>query len=302
MKNTPTAMDHRSLTCFVALAEELHFGRAAARAHISQPGLSQQLRRLEQQHQVHLVNRSKRHVSLTLAGEVVLVEARKILRAMDQAVELTQQTQSGVVGHLSVGVTASALFVALPEILSRFKAELPDVNVMVHDMTTAEQELALLRGDIHVGLVHPPLSDAHLASTEIARVPFDVVMSDKNPLARRRRLTFKDLAGERLILFPRAIGPRLYDEIIAMCHQAGFSPDIIEASPVQSIVALAACNLGVGLVAFRVQHYGRSAAVFRSLSGEAPQLTLGVAHLPTTQSVTVAKFIDAAVKVGDGLV
>lgn len=295
-------MDYRSLSCFVALAEELHFGRAAARAHISQPGLSQQLRRLEQQHQVHLVNRSKRHVSLTLAGETFLVEARKILRSMDQAVELTQQTQSGVIGHLSIGVTASALFVALPEILRRFEADLPDVNVIVHDMTTAEQELALLRGDIHVGLVHPPLSDAHLACAEIARVPFDVVMSEKNPLSRKKKLAFGDLAGERLILFPRAIGPRLYDEIIAMCTKEGFSPDIIEASPVQSIVALAACNLGVGLVAFRVQHYGRSAAVFRALSGAAPQLTLGVAHLPTTQSVTVAKFIAAAEAVGATLV
>src|SRR5690606_30706869 len=132
---------------------------------------------------------------------------------------------------------ASSLFVALPEILRRFRAELPHVNVVVHDMTTAEQELALLRGDIHVGLVHPPLSEQHLACTPIARAPFDVVMSDKNPLARRKqKLTFRDLAGQRLILFPRALGPRLYDQIIAMCHQNGFSPDLLEAADRKSVV------------------------------------------------------------------
>jgi DNA-binding transcriptional LysR family regulator len=292
-------MDKRSLECFVALAEELHFHRAAQRCHISQPGLSQQLQRLEEQLGAQLVFRSKRQVALTRAGSVFLQEARKILRSMTMAVELTRETDQGVVGHLRVGATPSALFILMPEIVARFRALLPQVDLQVVAMTTAKQQVALRDQEIQVGICHPPLTDTALTCEPLAEMPFDVVMSANNPLSRRAKLSLEDLAEETFILFPREVGPRLYDHIISMCHQRGFSPRrIIEGAPAQTIVAMAACHMGIGFVASQVQHYDRALAVFRSLSGEAPHLTLGAAHMGGAQPAMVRQFLDIATDVG----
>jgi len=118
-------VDRVALECFVALAEELHFHRAADRCHISQPAMSQQIRRLEQELDVRLAHRTKRVVSLTRAGEVFLAEARKTIRQMDQSAELARRTDRGQIGQLTVGVTAPALFVVLPEVVAQFRRALP---------------------------------------------------------------------------------------------------------------------------------------------------------------------------------
>lgn len=292
-------MDKRALECFIALAEELHFHRAARRCHISQPGLSQQLRRLEDLLQVQLVLRSNRQVSLTRAGTVFLAEARKILKTMDGAVEMARETEKGIVGHLRIGATASALFILLPEITARFSEALPDVHLYIDHLTTSEQEAALRNNEIHVGVCHPPLTDPALECELLAELQFDVVLSDRNPLAGRPWLTMKDLVNQTFILFPRDVGPRLYDQIIALCHDEGYSPrQIVEAVPAQSIVAMAACDVGIGFVASKVQHYDRPPAVYRKLRGPAPRLTLGGAHAGGRISPLVRQFLDIAVEVG----
>jgi len=288
-------MDRRRLLSFIALAEELHFERAAARSHITQPAISQQLIQLEEQIGVRLLYRNKRRVSLTRAGEVFLGQARKIVAQMDGAARLARQIDQGQVGQLTVGVTAPALYIAFPEIVTRFREELPNVHVVTRDMTTAEQEEALRAGEIQVGIIHPPLVDDSLTSEEIARTVFDVVLSESNPLAARATLSLADLAHERFIIFPRLIGPRLYDNILSLCADAGFSPEVvIEAFPAQSIVALAACNFGVGFIASDVQHFQRPLATYRKLTGPAPSLTLGVAYRNDEVSPLVQAFIRAA--------
>lgn len=295
-------MDRRRLECFVAVAEELHFNRAALRCHISQPGLSQQLRQLEKQLGVQLLYRSKRQVSLTHAGEVFLREARSILYMMHHATEVTRQTDQGLIGSLRIGTTPSALFIAMPEILAEFRRALPHVYLEVSSMTTAEQESALRAGLIHVGVLHPPLDDPSLVSIPLGELPFDVVLSTDNLLCRRPHLTMGDLAEEHFIMFPRAVGPRLYDHIIGLCQDAGFSPrKILEASPAQSIVAMAACNLGIGFVASRVQHYRRPQVEYRTLRGPAPRLTLGIAHAGEPVVPAVRQFIAAAHSVAGAL-
>jgi DNA-binding transcriptional LysR family regulator len=295
-------MERLRLLCFIVLAEELNFRRAAERCHISQPGLSQMLRQLEDGLQVQLFHRDKRNVSLTPAGKLFRREAHKLLLQMSDVVDRTRQIQRGAIGELSIGVTATALFVILPEIIRQFSKAFPRVNLTVRSMTTADQEYALRRGDIQVGLVHPPLEDASLACQVISAMPFDVVLSEGNPLTKKPTLTLQDLARENFILFPRAVGPRLYDEIITLCHQEGFSPrKIIEAAPAQSIVAMAACNMGVGFVASQLQHYARPLAAYRRLQGRGPKLTLGVIHPTERLPPTVEKFIEVAVAVGAGL-
>jgi len=292
-------MDSRRLRCFIALAEELHFRRAAERCRITQSGLSQQLRALEDEMQVSLVYRTKRVVSLTQAGTIFLFEARKTLAQAEQAVHLAQRTARGEIGQLFVGATAPALFILLPDIVRQFRAVRPDVGLVVREMTTTEQETALRTGQIEAGVVHPPLDDTGLACTLVADVPFRLVMSRENVLARRRVLRIGDLANQQFITFPRRIGPRLYDTIIGLCQKAGFSPQILlEASPAQSIIAMAAAGFGVGWVASKMQQFSRPDVVYRALTGDAPRFTLGVAHRREPPSPSLATFLDIAATVG----
>ncbi|NYZ14524.1 LysR family transcriptional regulator [Azospirillum sp. RWY-5-1] len=292
-------MDRRRLQSFVALCEELHFHRAAARCHMTQPALSQQLQQLEAELQVQLVHRNKRRVSLTRAGEVFQHEARRILRQMEHAAHLARQTDRGEIGRLSVAVTAPALYIVFPEIMHRFRLALPNFGVNVQVMTTSEQEAALRSGSIDVGIFHPPLDDRSLSSHLITSMRFNIVLSDLNPLAAHPVLRLEELSRERFIIFPRVIGPSLYDEIVALCQQAGFSPEVIlEASPAQSIIALAAANFGIGLIASRLQQFDRPGVVYRPLDGPAPHLTLGVAYQSDDSSPAIRTFLDVATEVG----
>jgi DNA-binding transcriptional LysR family regulator len=292
-------MDRRRLECFLALAEELHFHRAAVRCHMTQPALSQQLRALEDQLQVQLVYRNKRRVSLTRSGEVFLGEVRKILRDMDLAIALARRTDKGEIGQLRIGVTAPALYIVFPEIVRAFSDRLPDVGIIVHEMTTAQIEQALRAHTIQLGLVHPPLEDASLACKVIANTAFNIVLSDRNPLAKRRKLSLKDLANEQFIIFPRVIGPQLYDHIISLCQAEGFSPKVIlETTPAQSIIAMAAADFGIGFIASEYQRLARPGVVFRKLDGVTPYLSLGVAHQPDDTSPAVKMFLSVAERIG----
>jgi DNA-binding transcriptional LysR family regulator len=288
-------MDRRRLTSFLALCEELHFDRAARRCRLTQPAISQQLRQLEEQLGVKLLYRTKRSVSLTRAGATFMVEARRIVGQMDHAAELARRIERGEVGEIVVGVTAPALYIVFPEIVARFAALQPHARLVPREMTTFEQEEALRAGEIQVGILHPPLVDETLVCRDIASTPFDVVLCERNPLAGKPDLRLADLARERFILFPRRIGPRLYDAILAMCGEVGFSPEtVMEAHPAQSIVALAAGNFGVGFIASDVQHFRRPLAVYRRLAGPAPRITLGVATRADDASPLTQAFIEAA--------
>lgn len=288
-------MDTRLLANFLVLAEELHFNRAAARCHISQSALSQQLMRLEADLNVQLVNRTKSSVSLTRTGEMFVVEAQNILRTVHEAERLARQSESGMVGRIIVAATAPAMFIILPEIVAAFAKLLPQVEIVVRNMATAEQEEALRRGDIDIGLVHPPLDDRNLVCTEIATLPFDLAMSQHNPLSKLAAVRMDDLEDQTFVLFPRQIGPRFYDSIIGLCLQQGFSPkNIIEMAPAQSQVAAVACNLGVAFVASRLQHFVRPPVVYRQVVGPAPTFAIAIAHRADKMTLHLDRFIELA--------
>ncbi|TBW39448.1 LysR family transcriptional regulator [Siculibacillus lacustris] len=293
-------MDRKRLISFLALSEELHFDRAALRCHMTQPAMSQHLRALEEQIGAKLVYRTKRHVSLTRAGEAFVQEARHIVAHMDRAADLARRIEHGTIGELTVGVTTPALYILFPEIVAAFAREQPQVNLVCREMTTAEQEEALLAHAIDVGIVHPPVVDDALICREITRIPFDVVLPSSHRLAAEPKIRLADLARERFILFPRRIGPRLYDGILGMCAEVGVSPEsVIETYPAQSIVAMAACGFGVGFIASEVQHFIRPMATFRTLDGPAPQMTVGVAYHRETMSPLISALVRVAVTVGE---
>jgi DNA-binding transcriptional LysR family regulator len=287
------------LECFVALAEELHFGRAAERCHISQSAMSQQIRRLEHLLDVRLAHRNKRVVSLTRAGEAFLVEARKTLQQMDSAAAIALRTDRGEVGRLRLGVTAPALFVIYPEVAKLFAAALPNVGVEVRELTTAEQERALRLGDLDAGLVHPPLDDAALAVDLIGTAPFHVALPDGHRLTARATLTMADLEGEPVVIFPRQIAPQLYDTVLALCRDEGFSLTIaMEAFPAQSIIALVAAGVGIGFIASATQRLDRAGVVYRPIDGPRPELAIGVAYHADETAPAVRTLISVARRAG----
>jgi DNA-binding transcriptional LysR family regulator len=291
-------MDQFGLECFVALAEELHFGRAAERCHITQPAMSQQIRRLEEKLKVQLAERSKREVKLTLAGEVFLVEARRILRHLERAVQLARRTGEGVTGHVTIGATAPSVYVLVPEVLQDLRKRRPDLEVVLYEMTTAEQERALRNGDIDAGIVHPPLDDPQLECLVVSSVPFHAALPAGHPLAYRDHVRFTDLAEETFILFPRETAPQLYDTIIKTFHDAGFTPKLaMAAHPAQSIIARVAAGFGIGLIAGARQRMDRPGVIYRPIELPCPSLSLGIASRPHP-SAAVRALMESAVRIG----
>ncbi|KGS00924.1 LysR family transcriptional regulator [Burkholderia sp. ABCPW 111] len=242
-------MDLKQLRYFVAVAEELHFGRAAKRLFISQPALSFDIRKFEDELGVQLFARTSKSVALTNAGEVLLGEARRLLLQAQEARRLTIRSASGLAGRLRIGFVNSMLYRGLPPAVRRFEADYPNVEVVLKEMNTHEQVQAILRAQIDVGYAHwgtfPPEIDADTIFSE----PFLCCLPASHRLARRKRIDLATLAHEPFILFPRDAAPHYHDLIIAQCVSAGFSPQIRhEARLWQTVLTMVEFEMGVALV------------------------------------------------------
>ncbi len=261
--------------------------------------MSQQIRRLERELGVQLAHRTKRVVTLTRAGEVFLAEARKTIRQMDLAVDLAVRTDRGEVGQLTVGVTAPALFVLFPEIVARFRELLPQVGVVIREMTTDEQERALLTGDIDVAIIHPPLADAALSTEVIGSVAYQLAIPSGNRLLGKDSVELADLENEPVVIFPRQIAPQIYDSVLLLCREAGFTVKIaMEAFPAQSIIALVASGVGVGFIASQAQRLQRAGVEYRPIVGPCPHLDVGIAFHADGIAPAARVFVEAARQVG----
>ncbi len=242
-------MELRHLRYFIAVAEELHFRRAAARLHIAQPPLSIQIRELERELGVTLLARTHRRVDLTEAGRVFLDGARRTLTQLDAAISDAQRAERGQTGRLNIGFVSSSSYELLPRLLVAFRAIYPDVALHLQAATTNEQLAALDERRLDLGILRLPVNDGRLAWQVLAEEPLVTVLPVSHPLALLERTPLASLAQESFILYPRVDNPAIHDAIIACCHMAGFSPRITqETGDMQAITALVASGLGVALV------------------------------------------------------
>ena len=263
------AMDLKQLRYFVAVAEELHFGRAAQRLFISQPALSFDIRKFEDQLGVQLLARTNKSVALTNAGQVLLDEARKLLQQAAEVERITQRSAHGLAGRLRVGFVNSMLYRGLPRAVERFEADHPAVEIILREMNTGEQVHAIQRQQIDLGCAYWGTFPAEVISTPIFSEPFVACLPHGHPLARRKRLKLDALAQEPFILFPRTVSPHYHDLIIALCVDAGFSPVIRhEARLWQTVVTMVGCGMGVALVPKTLQHAGDARVSFVPLAGD----------------------------------
>jgi DNA-binding transcriptional LysR family regulator len=260
-------MELKQLRYFVAVAEELHFGRAARRLFISQPALSFDIRKFEEQLGVQLLERTNKAVSLTNAGNVLLEEARRLLEQADEVRRIAARSAHGLAGRLRIGFVNSMLYRGLPDAVRRFEADHPAVEVVLREMNTAEQVHALQRMQIDLGFAHWGRFPAEVQSELLFSEPFLCCLPVGHAQARKRRIDLAALAREPFILFPRSVSPHYHDQIIATCVEAGFSPQIRhEARLWQTVVTMVEFGMGVALVPSALGNAASERAVFRPLA------------------------------------
>ena len=248
----------RHLRYFAAVAEELHFGRAARRLGMAQPPLSQQIGRLEEMMGCALFTRRPR-VALTPAGEVLLAVARRSLAQVAQGVETTRRAGRGEAGVLTVGFAASVMLAPLPAMIRAFRTRHPGVELRLRELSTSAQVQALAEGAIDLGFLREPAPDPEIVCEPLVREPFVAVLPPAHPLAGRPGISLEELAEEPFVHFPREVAPTLHDQVMALCRQAGFAPRVVQvAQEWLTIVGLVESGLGVSLApaSFRRLRWG----------------------------------------------
>jgi DNA-binding transcriptional LysR family regulator len=239
-------MELRHLRYFVLVAEELHFGRAAERAGIAQPPLSQQIRSLEAELGIRLFNRTKRHVELTDAGRALLPEARDTLRQAARAEQAARDGASGTTGRLSIAFVGSLAFSFVPRFVREYRRRFPGIRLSLREMTSEQQRGSIVQGSVDLGLVRYPILDPEFESHLIYREPIQVAVNSDHLLAAdRESVNIASLAGEPFVMFPRDYGPPFFDQVMSLCREAGFTPHIAqEAVHMSTIVSLVGAGLG----------------------------------------------------------
>jgi len=242
-------LDLKKLRYFQAVAEELHFGRAAARVRVAQPALSRQIMQLEQDLGVLLLNRTQRVVELTPAGTVFLERVTKIIDDVERAVNDALRISRGEVGRLAVGFIHSSTYGLLPAIIERFVQLYPGVELEMREMSIADQHVALSRGLIDVGLLRPQQTSAEIDLQILMEDPFLIAVPGGHPLARKTRCRLADLAQEPFVAFSKRESPLFFSRIMEMCHSAGFAPNVVQsATQIHTIVGLVGAGIGVAIV------------------------------------------------------
>ncbi len=284
----------RQLRYFVAVAEEMHFGRAARRLHMTQPPLSQAIQALEANLGAALFLRTRRSVALTAAGDALLPEARRLLLHAEALPALARRAAAGETGTLSLAFVSIADYNLLPDALREFSAAYPAVQVSLQEATTDIQLEMLAEGVIDAGIVIAPLPDTTMREIDylpLLSEPLVLALPEHSPHARRGKISLKQLADEPLVIFPRRIGPRFQDLILNCFHDAGITPRIgQEAIQMQTIVSLVSAGMGFALVPQSVSNLKRPGVQYRALQEASPKVEFGLAWRRDNTSPVLAAF------------
>ena len=285
-------MDLRQMRYFVAVAEELHFGRAAQRLRIAQPALSRQIQALEKDLLVQLLFRNRRRVQITPAGQVFLERARLILARSDEAVLAAQRAGGGVSGALNLGFVGSATYDVLPGVLRDFLRAAPHVDLTLSEMTVHAQIEALTEKRIDIGLLRLPPKTEGLVFRTIAREPLYVALPRTHHLSKFPALKLAALAGEPFVLYPDHPRPSWTEFVIGLCQQAGFRPLVVQRTvEIQTTLSLVAAGIGVSIVPKCIGNLQRKDVVFRRMAGVRARTELLAAYRERDPSPVVQTFL-----------
>ncbi len=292
-----STIELRQLRYFVGVAEELHFGRAAARLHMTQPPLSQAIFALEALLGAALFERNRRGVALTAAGLALLPEARRLLAQAGELPALVRRAALGETGKLVLAFVSSADYSVLPPSLRAYRAAYPHVQITLQEATSDLQIEGLLNGRIDVGLLIPPLPDKARAELDYLAVLSEPLIlaspADLPALRGKRQADLRKLPPLPLIIFPRPISPALYDAIFSVFRAAGLTPAIgQEAIQMQTIVSLVSAGMGIALVPQSVGNLRRPGVEYRPLLQATPLVETGLAWRGDNASPVLKGFLE----------
>ncbi|HXP90615.1 MAG TPA: LysR substrate-binding domain-containing protein [Fibrobacteria bacterium] len=286
-------MELRQLRCFVAVAEELHFGRAATRLNLSQPPLTRTIQQLETELGLVLLERTKRRVELTAAGRAFLERSKRILSLSQEAVVEAKRVSEGLGGTLSVSFVGSAMYILLPAVLREMHKRYPGVEIELHEMATDQQVSALLDYKTQAALIRPGIVHPMLRSQVVLRETLAIALPRSHPLANRRSVSLRQIADDPFILFPRQTHGSLGNRILDLCGLQGFTPRIVqEALEMQTALGLVAGGLGVAVVPGGVRDLSWPGIVLVPMPRPAPTIDLSLAHHREEASPLLPRFLE----------
>lgn len=272
-------MELRHLDAFLAVAEELHFGRAAKRLQMAQPPLSQRIRQLEKELGVQLFHRNTRSVRLTSAGESFLEPVRTVLDDLDTAVRAARSAGKGEFGRVTIGFAGASSHETLPQLTRAVRAAHPGLELAMTGQTYANTALARVAdGSLDLGFVRLPVTRPGVAHRVIDEEELVCALPSDHPLARREAVPLAVLAGEPFVSFPANSGSTVRDAMTEACESAGFTPRVVQEAPDSyTIHALVAAGVGVTLTVTSVQHIQQNGLVYRPLAGPPIRLSAALA-------------------------
>jgi DNA-binding transcriptional LysR family regulator len=286
---------------FVVLAEELHFGRAAARLFVSQPSLSKQIRRLEERVGAAMFARTRRNVVLTEAGRVLLPAATRLLRESATAFALAREAARGCAGVLRIGFGLASLAELLPRTILRFRRVFPHIELQMRDMSTPAQIAALLDGGIDIGIVRLPVARPELKCASLLRER--LVVATPRTLPYRSKLGLAGLRDRPFVIVARSVSETNHDHVLAVCRKAGFTPNIVqETSETFTTLNLVRAGLGVTLVPSSSVRMRVPGVRLHELGMPEAEWSIGAAwHRQSTRKELVTRFTDTLGDVAAGL-
>ncbi|MFB7722429.1 LysR family transcriptional regulator [Nocardia sp. NPDC058058] len=286
-------MELRQLRYFLVAAEELHLGRAAARMHITQPAFTQQIRRLERELGVLLLDVTSHKITLTPAGVAFAGEARETLERATEAMDTARRASRGEIGSLSIGFGAAAAHRVLPGFLRTFRERYPDVTPVLDEMWTAHQVQALIRRQLHIGFVLGPVPDPKLRSAQVGEESFVALLPPQHPLAAEPEVPLRALLAEPIALFRRELNPGLHDRLLAVSRAQSRKLDVrYEVEHANALRVLVAAGHALTISSrSRARQLADGNLVSRPIVEPSIREPITMAWQPDTRSPLVSNFV-----------
>jgi len=289
-------MELRHLTSFLAVAEELHFGRAARRLRMAQPPLSQQIRQLEKELGVQLFERNTRSVRLTSAGEAFVAPVRRVFEELDRAERVVRAAGRGEYGRVTIGFAGASSHETLPRLTRAVRAAHPGLELVMRGQTYANVALAKVAdGSLDLGFVRLPVTTPGIRTRVIDEEEMLCALPSDHPLTALDRVPIGELAGLPFVSFPANAGSTLRDATVQACADAGFAPRIVQEAPDSyTILALVAAGVGVTLTLTSCQHIQQTGLAYRPLAGRRIRLQAALAWRADNPSAALRAVLDIA--------
>ena len=286
------AMETRHVRCFIAVAEELHFRRAAERLNLAQPSVSRAVQRLEHMIGVRLLNRTNRRVELTVAGEVFLNGCRRAMDSLEAAAHLARRAAVGEVGRLAIGYTDFAISGVLPQVLGQFRREFPGAAVELTHMFSEPQIEALDQRKIDFGFMTGPVLAKSLSHIVVQKDRFVVVLPERHRLAGHDVVPLSELRDEPFVAGAERWWNFYLRHLEALCQSAGFRPKIVqEAFNSEGIFGFVAANMGIAIHPECARNYFRKGLVVKDLESGDRLIPTEVAWVTGTETPIMKNFI-----------